>query len=158
MYVMPDHRPIDLRLLGALGARGGSASPRELREAIGLPARTFTRTLGRLDAAGLLAERSKGTVTLSASAWLLLQEPAEPERPAHRIDAPTVVRARAPSPFPETRREPERRPERPDEPDEPREPDGQPDVDADEPDYEDEPDETPDADTGGGFWRGFSEA
>jgi DNA-binding transcriptional ArsR family regulator len=153
MYGMPDHRSIDLRLLGALGARGGSASPRELREAVGLPPRTFTRTLGRLDAAGLLAERSKGTVTLSASAWLLLQKPAEPKRPARRTDAPAVIHAWAPFSSPETRREPERRPEQPDEPWEPddepgavEEPDGQLDVDADEPAYEDEPDELLDAD------------
>ncbi len=73
---MRDERAIvdvDLRLLGALGARAGRASPGELREATAVPARTLTRALGRLDDAGLLAERSKGVVRLSAFAWRLLQ-------------------------------------------------------------------------------------
>jgi len=78
MYVMSEQQrsivDVDLRLLGALGARAGRASPRELREATALPARTFSRALGRLDDAGLLAERNKRAVRLSASAWRLLHE------------------------------------------------------------------------------------
>jgi DNA-binding IclR family transcriptional regulator len=63
----------DRRVLAALGARDGRASPAELRQATGLPPRTLTRALGRLALAGLLAERSKGIVVLSARGWLLLE-------------------------------------------------------------------------------------
>lgn len=69
----------DRRLLGALGARDGHASPAELREATALSPRTFTRSLGRLDSAGLLAERSKRIVRLSASAWQLLDPTSRPD-------------------------------------------------------------------------------
>lgn len=72
-------RDTELRLLGALGARGGSASPGELRDATAVPARTVTRALGRLDASGYLAERSKRSVRLSASGWALFS-PADPAR------------------------------------------------------------------------------
>jgi hypothetical protein len=68
----------DRRLLAALGAPGGRASPAELRQATGLPHRTPTRALGRLEGAGLLEERSKSIVTLSARGWLLLEPTPRP--------------------------------------------------------------------------------
>lgn len=69
---------------------------------------------------------------LSASAWLLLQQPAEPKRSVRGVDAPPVIRVRAPSSPPETRREPERRSEQPDgEPEALADP-GELDVDEDE--------------------------
>jgi hypothetical protein len=71
----------DLRVLRALGARAGSESPRRLREATGLPARTCTRVLSRLHAAGLLSERSKAVVRLSPAGWALLQRPLREVRP-----------------------------------------------------------------------------
>jgi len=130
----------DWQLLIALGVRDGRASPAELREATGLPARTLTRALGRLDAAGLLAERSKRIVMLSSSAWTLVQEPTEPRRAVSGIDAPAVIRARAPSTEPAA-----------DDYDVLEDPDEELDVDEDKPPYDDEPDEPP---GGGGFWAG----
>jgi hypothetical protein len=90
----------DLRLLGVLGARDGRATPGELRKATGLAARTLTRALGRLDAEGLLAERSKGIVSLSASAWQLLDPTSRPGaehdgQQRHQALVPTVLRPRA---------------------------------------------------------------
>lgn len=84
---MTSQRSIDVRLLGVLSARGGGARPGELREATGLPARTLTRALGRLEEAGMLAERSKGIVRLSAPAWLVL-DAGEPyhDRPGGKLE------------------------------------------------------------------------
>jgi hypothetical protein len=72
------HRQLDRQLLGALGARGGSAAPGELREITQVPARTLARHLGRLDEAGLLAERSNGAVTLSPAGWQALYQSGPP--------------------------------------------------------------------------------
>jgi hypothetical protein len=80
----------ELRLVGVLGARSGSASPRELRETTRVPPRTLTRALGHLDKAGLLAERTKSVVRLSAGAWQLLDRPQATQRPVPR----TTFRAR----------------------------------------------------------------
>jgi hypothetical protein len=55
----------DRLVLRALRDRGGSATPGVLRVATGLPTRTISRALGRLQHAGLLGERSKGGVTLA---------------------------------------------------------------------------------------------
>jgi hypothetical protein len=60
--------------------------------------RTLTRALGRLDLAGLLAERSKGSVVLSARRWLLLEPPSQPgtrlgREERHRGATPVVFRA-----------------------------------------------------------------
>jgi len=66
-------------ILGLLGARRGSASPRDLRETSGLPARTLTRALAGLERKCLLARRSKRRVELAAAGWLLLyMAPHEP--------------------------------------------------------------------------------
>ena len=145
----------DRRLLGALGARDGCASPAELREATGLPPRTLTRALGRLDAAGLLAERSKRIVTLSAPAWCLLQPASRPDadlgvEQRHRAQTPAVFRARARS---------DERASTPPAREAPRFDLGeeeQLDVDGDEPAYEDEWGESP-VNARGGFWTGFLE-
>ena len=101
---MPDQQrsivDVDRELLAALGGRDGHATPGELREATALPARTLTRALGRLDAAGLLAERSKGIIRLSASAWQLLDPASQlgadlDGQQRHQARVPVVFRARA---------------------------------------------------------------
>ena len=89
-------QPIDLRLLGVLGARDGRAKPAELREATGIPPRTLSRALTRLDDAGLLEERSKATVTLSAAGWCLLQPALEVHHKGPQSTRPAPARPPGP--------------------------------------------------------------
>jgi hypothetical protein len=82
---------VERRLLGLLGARNGSASPRELRETTRVPARTLTRALAHLHEDGLLAERSKRVVSLSPAAWHMLYT----AQPTRTPSARTIPRAAA---------------------------------------------------------------
>ena len=145
----------DQRLVAALGARAGRASPGELREATGLPRRTITRALGRLDGAGLLADRSKSIVTLSARGWFLL-EPLSASGAEHRVAhgrrtqrAGAFKASTRGDELPRSARSPETDPEF--------DLDEEEQLDGDENTlgYEDELGESQATDARGGFWAGF---